>query len=240
MNQQMLHSTFLEKKSYVKICQAAVLCCILFISFYAHAQTSETFDVNGIPKVYVNLLEPGPISKDSSLQAHVQLINASGSTYAGSELYNGFTTIKGHGNSSWNDPKKSYNISLKDAGWEDLDAGLLGMPADNSWILIANYKDRTLMRNALAYFLGYAIGMEWSPRYRFVEFYLDSSYQGLYLLVEKVSHSTSRVNIQKLSNDSLSQTYPNISGGYIIEVDNQTALRLRTAFLLLPNQIRLL
>jgi hypothetical protein len=194
-----------------------IFICSLLTWLPVTAQTT-TFDVNGIPKVYVNLLQPGPITQDSDLEAHIQLVNGSGSTYTSDALYNGLTTIHGHGNSTWKYPQKSYNISLKDGGWNDFDFGMLGMPADNSWILLANYDDRTIMHDALAYYLGYAIGMEWSPRYRYVELYLDSSYQGLYMLVEKISHATNRVNIQKLSNDSLSQTYPNITGGYIIEV----------------------
>jgi hypothetical protein len=90
----------------------AILIFILFISLGAAAQTTETFNVNGVPKVYINLLEPGPITQDSSLGAHMEIINASGSTYTTEQLYDGYIDIKGRGHTSWNQPKKPYSIDL--------------------------------------------------------------------------------------------------------------------------------
>ena len=146
MNFKMLHSTFLKKKFNVKICQAVFLFCFLFISLYTRAQTTETFSVNGVPKVYINLLEPGPITQDSSLKAHMQIINSSGSTYTIAQLYDGYIDIKGRGNTSWNKPKKPYSVDLTDANGGDTLAGLLGMPSDNEWALIANWDDKSLLR----------------------------------------------------------------------------------------------
>ncbi len=217
MNQKMLHSTFLKKKFHVKICQAVILFCILFISLYTRAQTTETFSVNGVPKIYINLLEPGPITKDSSLKAHMQIINASGSTYTTAQLYDGYIDIKGRGQTSWNKPKKPYSVDLTDANGGDTLAGIFGMPPDNEWALIANYNDKSLLRNSLAYYLGNAIAMEYSPRYRFAEVYLDSSYLGLYILCEKIKRSTYRVNIAKSSTTDL-------TGGYIIEATTKSRI----------------
>ena len=101
-------------------------------------------------------------------------------------------TIRGRGNSSWTvRPKKSYKVELKQG------AKLLGMPKDKDWALIANYADKTLMKNYLAYRLADDIGMDYSPRCKFVDFCLNGEYQGVYLLTETIKVDKNRVNIPK-------------------------------------------
>jgi hypothetical protein len=103
------------------------------------------------------------------------------------------------------------------------------MPADNEWALIASYDDKSLLRNPLAYYLGNAIAMDYSPRYRFAEVYLDSSYLGLYILCEKIKRATSRVNIQKSSSS-------NLTGGYIIEVTTRSRIDSTDSFFITPKR----
>ena len=55
-------------------------------------------------------------------------------------------TIRGRGNSSWTSmPKKSYKIEFTNK------QSIFGMPKDRDWALIANYADKTLIRNFIAY-----------------------------------------------------------------------------------------
>ena len=53
--------------------------------------------------------------------------------------------IRGHGNTSWNWPNKPYKMKF------DEKAALLGLPAGKTWILLANYVDRTLSGTRLAF-----------------------------------------------------------------------------------------
>src|SRR5918997_6086917 len=48
-------------------------------------------------------------------------------------------------------PKKSYALEIREPDGTNRDAPLLGLPADDDWILYAAYNDRTLIRNVLAY-----------------------------------------------------------------------------------------
>lgn len=41
---------------------------------------------------------------------------------------------------------------------------LLGMPADKEWALLANYSDRTLLRNIVAMRLSEICEFSWTPR----------------------------------------------------------------------------
>lgn len=69
------------------------------------------------------------------------------------------------------------------------------MPKDKSWVLLANYKDNTLIRNHIAYWLGSISNLEYTPRFQFVECVLNGSYNGSCQLGEKVKISKQRLNI---------------------------------------------
>ena len=100
-------------------------------------------------------------------------------------------TIRGRGNSSWEMPKKSYKIEFAKK------QALLGMPKDKDWALIANYADKTLMKNYLMYHLSTKLGAYYSPRCEFAELYLNKNYLGVYLLTETIKIGKNRVNISK-------------------------------------------
>ena len=113
-------------------------------------------------------------------------------------------TIRGRGNSSWDAmPKHSFKMDLI------VKQGVLGMPPSKDWALIANYADKTLMKNYLAYRLADDIGMDYSPRSKFVELYLNGEYQGVYLLSETIKVDVNRVKI------------PQNDKSYLVEFDEK-------------------
>ncbi len=131
--------------------------------------------------------------------------------------YSGFIGIEVRGQSSQMFPKKSYGFETRDSTGNDLDAGLLGMPEDSDWILYAPYSDKSLLRNALTYYLGGRMDYEWQPRFRFCELYINGSYTGIYMLVERIKRGEARVNINKLKPEESSGN--DLTGGYIVKVD---------------------
>jgi len=133
------------------------------------------------------------------------------SNVAGAAPVIGAMQIRGRGNSTWGMPKKPYRLKLTDK------QSLLGMPASKDWVLLANYSDKTLMRNSLAMDLGANIGMPWAPRIAFVEVYLNGRYDGAYLLSENIKIAKDRVNIDQLAAGDVAAD--KITGGYLLEVD---------------------
>ena len=101
-------------------------------------------------------------------------------------------TMKGRGNSTWNRPKKPYNIKL------DSKAKLFGMEKAKSWCLLADYQDKTLMRNKIVLGLGADIGMKETPDCRSIDLYINGEYYGVYLITEKVQINKNRVDIYDL------------------------------------------
>jgi hypothetical protein len=147
------------------------------------------------------------VSKDTYLSAQMTLE----SDVAGAAAVIGGLQIRGRGNSTWGMPKKPYRLKLTDK------QSLLGMPSSKDWVLLANYSDKTLLRNRLAMELGAGIGMAWTPRTAFVEFYLNNRYEGVYLLSESIKVAKDRVNIDELEEDDVAADQ--LSGGYLLEVD---------------------
>ena len=98
-------------------------------------------------------------------------------------------TIRGRGNTSWTDmPKKSYKIEFTNK-YE-----ILGMPKDKDWALIANYADKTLIKNYLSYKLSSWLGANYTPRCTFVELYLNREYLGVYNFTETLKANKNRIN----------------------------------------------
>jgi hypothetical protein len=89
-------------------------------------------------------------------------------------------------------PKHSYSLELRDGRGENLNVSLLGMPADDDWILYAAYNDRTLIRNVLAYDTSRWMG-RYAARTRFVTLRLNGRYQGVYVLMERLKLHERRV-----------------------------------------------
>ncbi|MDR0866278.1 MAG: CotH kinase family protein [Candidatus Symbiothrix sp.] len=120
--------------------------------------------------------------------------------------------IRGRGNSTWGMPKKPYRIKL------DQKNNLLGLPAkEKDWVLLANYADKTLIRNALAFKIGELLTMEFSPSFRFVDVVLNGSFLGNYMLTDQIEVGKQRVPVEK---QSITDTgHPEITGGYLLEID---------------------
>lgn len=118
------------------------------------------------------------------------------------------TRIRGRGNSTWTMPKKPYRLKLDEA------TPLYGMPAEKDWALLANYSDKTMLRNEVAFCVARLLEMEYVPRSRYVELELNGEYQGLYQLTEHVETGEDRVDI-----GAEDETSP----GFLVEWDTRYA-----------------
>jgi len=79
--------------------------------------------------------------------------------------YNNKIGIEIRGASSSTFPKKSFTIELRDAAGNDIDSALTGFPAEEDWVLSAQYADKTLMRGMLSFSLIRKMGW-YAPRSR--------------------------------------------------------------------------
>jgi CotH kinase protein len=106
--------------------------------------------------------------------------------------FEGEVAIETRGRWSRHFPKKSYAFEVREPDGGNRDVGLLGLPADDDWILYAAYNDRTLIRNVLAYETARRMG-RYAARTRFVTLRLNGRYHGVYVLMEKLKLHDDRV-----------------------------------------------
>ncbi|MGZ5660491.1 MAG: CotH kinase family protein [Usitatibacter sp.] len=128
--------------------------------------------------------------------------------------------MRGRGHSTWGWPKNPYKVQFSnDAAYAKI-ADVLGMRKNRNWALLADYFDRSLMRNKLALSLAnssvFSDGLKWNPSGQHLEVYLNGDYIGVYLLTEDIRIAPERLDIRVMSADPAANQ---VDGGYIVEID---------------------
>jgi len=212
------------------------LIVLLLASLNLQAQNENLlFSPKGIAEIHITLAEGkqiGDIKNEKNdadyagkLNGTMIICNSSSSTYADSVLYNGKIQIEGRGNTTWGVPKRPYNIDLVDDTLGENPATILDMSEAGEWSLLAFWHDRSLMRIPIAFYLGQQMaGIPWTPHLRYVEFWVNDEYRGLYCLSEKVQRDNNRVDLKKLTDAVDDQTEPRISGGFLLEGSSEEKL----------------
>lgn len=125
----------------------------------------------------------------------------------GTVNYEGTLSLKGRGNGTWDFPKKPYALKL------DEKAKILGMHKNKRWILLANYKDRTLLRNDVCLWISKQTDLPYTVNGEFVELVWNGKHMGNYYLCEQIRIDNHRINIHD----------PNLEepekGGYFMRID---------------------
>ncbi|MFZ0472230.1 MAG: CotH kinase family protein [Bacteroidales bacterium] len=131
--------------------------------------------------------------------------------------YDGRIDIEIRGSSSQFSPKKNYGFTtLKADNYTNNNVSLLGMPAENDWILGGMVFDTALIRDYLSLNLSRKLG-NYASRTEYCEVMVNNDYKGLFLLQEKIKADEGRVDVLKIGTGD--NTMPNISGGYITKAD---------------------
>lgn len=120
--------------------------------------------------------------------------------------------IRGRGNSTWGMAKKPYRIKF------DKKLNFMGQNAKaKSWVLLANYADKTLMRNAVAFEISRFMGFEFSPANAFADVVLNGQYIGNYCISDQMQVNPGRVEIDEMDETCISGE--ELTGGYFLEID---------------------
>ena len=130
--------------------------------------------------------------------------------------YNGLITIIKRGESSTYYPQAPYAVTTVTSSGANNNVSVLGMPADNDWVLISLYNDRSFMRNLLAYKISNELG-HYTSRSFLCEVLLNGDYRGVYIFGEKIKQGDGRVDIAKLKTTDTAGD--DLTGGYIFKDD---------------------
>ena len=207
-------------------------------------QTLTILTGSQIPSVYLTLKHDlSHISSDQEQSDSGQALILSGdgeTVYAG-----GLEKIKGRGNTSWEQEKKPYNITLQDS------VTLPGMTGQTTDYSLVSSSDLTFLRNRISNEMGELAGTGSMACIR-VNLYINNSFEGVYELYQRITpENMNLTDLEELteqanplqSEESLSQLTTgltiddwnqsitgkwwdyennpeNIAGGYILEADN--------------------
>lgn len=172
--------------------------------------TVRVVNFTGLPVVYINSstgLRPigsDITSKEEWKQATIR-IDGNG---VFEDLPETAVSLRGRGNITWDWEKKPFNMKFGER------TPLLGMPEHKRWVMLANYADRTMVRNSTAFYASGLTSLAWAPRSRYVELFYNGEYTGTYQLTEQVRVDENRVDVHELQPGDT-----DITGGYLVEMD---------------------
>jgi hypothetical protein len=128
-----------------------------------------------------------------------------------SEMDSVSARVKVRGNSTARFDKKPLRIKF------DEPQSMLGLHQNakyKEWLLLACYKDWSMLRDACAFYLAHLMGDEYVSDFRLVNVYINDNYWGVYLLCEQQQTGLGRVDIT-LPDDN----YGGTDIGYFVEFD---------------------
>lgn len=207
----------------------------------------KIFQSENIPSMFLETKKPlDYINEDKNNKTSAKIRTfENGEMTLDSEL----KQIKGRGNSTWNHPKKPYNIKF------DKKTSLLGMGKAKKWTLLANYLDPVSSKNSIGWELAKYFEQDFIPDYRYVDLYINNGYFGNYIVCDPVEIGETRIDIfdlakatEKANDDADLETFPiesmepfnklaraqwvnipndpiDITGGYLLECDYHARTR---------------
>ena len=161
-----------------------------------------------IPEIHINTINQQSIdSKEEYVTGYLSLYEFDENNQATLILDGVSMNIKLRGNSTFFMAKKPYKIKFDEKQY------MFGDYQEKDWVLLANFADQTLIRNALAFQMADDLNMEFAPMGVFVDVYVNGVFQGNYLLTDQIEVTNDRVDIE--------ENVPAIDTGYLIEFDKR-------------------
>jgi hypothetical protein len=172
------------------------------------------YQVTNLPLISIHT-ENESQTGDNDINCFISIIND------GKIEINENGVIKNRGRSSnFASVKKSFRIKF------DSKQKILNFKGkEKRWTLIANHFDRSFLRNVLAFKISEIMQLKFTPRCSPVDVILNGNYQGNYYLCDKIEVGKNRVNITEIEPTDV--TEPNISGGYLLEIDASSGFNPR-------------
>ncbi|MBQ7475173.1 MAG: CotH kinase family protein [Clostridia bacterium] len=163
------------------------------------------------PSLYVTTDYGGPVVVREYYGATFTLTGSDGGKYDFSDLPG---QIKCRGNSTYHLPKKPYRIKF------DEKINMLGQGGgpSKSWVLLANYNDRTMMRNRVTFAMGRKLdGIGFTSSSSFVRVFMNGVDLGVYELAEHHGDGKYRIDMKEDPEET--------DTDYLIEMDEYVKIR---------------
>ena len=168
----------------------------------------QLYQLTNIPTIVINTEGEEAVTSKTVYLPGIAYIISDG----GRALLTDSMDVRGRGNGTWTLEKKPYKLKFRNKH------RILDFPATaKKWTLLANHQDKSLMRNLVAFEMSRQVGMRFTPHGRSVDVIVNGEYMGNFTLFDQLEVREHRVELTKMS--MRDNTEPNISGGYLIELD---------------------
>ena len=156
-----------------------------------------------IPVVLIETENGAPIeSQEDYLRCRVSVVNTESSGFEALAFTD--AGIRGRGHSTWKWDKKPWRVKF------DSGVSLFGLHKAKDWVLLANYSDKSLIRNVVAFDMARGLSFGFVPHQFPVDVYLNGEYQGVYTMGEQIERNQERVDIGR--------DYEDPDTGYLLEI----------------------
>ena len=197
-------------------CQVAEL---EFYGYEGEGDDTQFYQVTNIPTLSVHVTNNiMPQTRGQDFESRSQLIYDDGTLLQDYPIL-----FRVRGNYSSTPENKAYRIKFNDGkAHHMMKNGLNESPVKaKKWVLINSLRDKTLMRNPVAWEVSRRVGLNWTPWYQIVDLQVNGEYRGTYTLADHVDVHEGRIDITEMTADDV--TEETITGGYYVEVDNNAS-----------------
>ena len=198
---------------------AGSYCNVAELSFFGHAgegDDSQFYQITNLPTLSVHVQDNIlPTVKGEDFESQSILIYDDGTRVQEYPIL-----FRVRGNYSASHENKAFRMKYNDGkSHHVMRGGKNESPAKaKKWVLINSYRDKTLMRNPVAWTVSKRVERNWTPWSQVVDLVVNGDYRGTYTLADAVSVDPHRIDITEMTADDVDDEF--ITGGYFIELDN--------------------
>lgn len=172
--------------------------------------------IDEIPEIHIDTNNVIIANKVDYVNAKIEIKNSS--------KYNLNPTAAGirlRGNSTMGLPKHPYRLKF------DKKTSLFGFPAVKDWTLLANFNDKSLIRNYTISMLGRSLtSMDFNPNVIFIDVYLNGKYEGLYGMQDQIESGASRIDVEGYTLDKNGKIN---DIGFLLEADGRAGTQVEVS-----------
>ncbi|MBR4643542.1 MAG: CotH kinase family protein [Bacteroidaceae bacterium] len=201
---------------------AGSYCNVAELKFYGHegeGDDSQFYQITNLPTLSVHV-EDGimPQNRGEDFESQSILI------YEDGKMLQEYPILfRVRGNYSATHENKAFRMKYNDGkSHHVMKDGRNESPVKaKKWVLINSYRDKTLMRNPVAWAMSKRAEMKWTPWSQVVDLVVNGDYHGTYTLADHVDVHKGRIEITEMTETDIDEE--NITGGYYVEVDNNAS-----------------
>ena len=194
-------------------------CNIAELQFYGHAgvgDDSRFYQITNLPTLSIHVKDNIlPVNRGEDFESNSVLIYEDGTMLQEYPIQ-----FRVRGNFSSTHENKAFRMKYDDGkSHRVMKGGKNESPAKcKKWVLINSYRDKTLMRNPVAWAMSKRGELRWTPWSQVVDLVVNGDYRGTYTLADAVTIDKNRIRITEMTETDTEGEA--LTGGYYIEADN--------------------